>query len=78
MGWLFEGLESQQFVAVVLILFSAQGDLSGQATPQIVDQGIKAIYATPAVRFALGPPPRRGLIRHLLFRVKLKGVALIL
>ena len=71
-------MESQQFVAVVFVLFSAQGDLGGQAALQIVDQGIEAVYATPAVRFALGPPPRRGLIRHLLFRVKLKGVVLIL
>ena len=43
LGWLFERLESQQFVAVVLVLFSAQGDLSGQAALQVLDQGLKAV-----------------------------------
>ena len=61
-GWLFERLESQQFVAVVFVLFSAQGDLGGQAALQIVDQGVEAINATPAGRYALGPPPTEGVV----------------
>jgi len=42
-GWLTEGVEGQQFVAVVFVLFSAQGDLGGQAALQVIDQGIKAV-----------------------------------
>ena len=46
-GWLIEGLEGEKFVAVGLVLFTAQGDLGGQAALQVIDQGVKAIYATP-------------------------------
>jgi len=42
-GWLTEGVEGQQFVAVVFILFPAQGDLSGQAALQVVDQRVEAV-----------------------------------
>ena len=42
-GWLFEGLEGEEFVAVVFVLFSAQGDLGGQAALQVVDQGGEAV-----------------------------------
>ena len=37
------GHEAQQVRAA----FAAQGDLGGQAALQVIDQGIKAIYATP-------------------------------
>lgn len=55
-GWLFEGFEVEQFVAVVFVLFSAQGDLSRQAALEIVNQGFKAVLSTPPCMHY--PPPR--------------------
>ena len=43
LGWLVEGLEGEEFVAVGLVLFAAQGDLGGQAALEVVDQGIKSV-----------------------------------
>ena len=37
------GLEGEEFVAVVFVLFSAQGDPGGQAPLQVVHQGVKAV-----------------------------------
>ena len=43
LGGGFEGLECQQFVSVVFILFSTGGDLSRKAALEVVDQGVEAI-----------------------------------
>ena len=50
------GFEVEQFVAVVFVLFAAEGDLSRQAALHVVEQGFKAVLSTPPCMHY--PPPR--------------------